>query len=871
MKSLPIPRWTKTKGFCVFILVIGIGSLVFFEYPQKQVKLNRLAHLEKLYLKDNHPITLPSMDARPDENRPECFEDRYEINQIRREIQELFKENELDMPYNGEQTQWRGIALQGLPMGHVNYFLEAERFLSDTVDVSGCQTAPCVFNTIYNAPEDDLKGYVAFLFFLKTGYVLSGIARVPHVSFDDPISLSSYYWKDNEFYHFWLWMQSHDYKPYSSRLFDLGTLNRIYRYPHGYRYSESDSFFCGWARSLSRNSGYIWLSDNCLQERLRFSKYTRNENNFNNLRTNAIHSIGHEVGHHYDFSNAPLESWYLSLEDDFLSLSGWEMREYSENEYKREWITGEGEGDFDDFLRPYSQDDPQEDFADAISSFRFYPETLKRLAPRKFEYVKEHAFQGRSYDRDGLSQFYREQALSLIQNNKRQWLLTCTENPTRPSNETLSQWNHLDHILRDFLEAGASTDAFDCFVSLMDLQIKELEAELKFEEIEACSFFKENETWWLQFLSEDMEFYPTFSQGVQEILRNIEVNKQRLAQIEEFEREIARYFNGEEIVIACHNKSSSPETCFQEYLERILDRILANYNLLDERTLENVRSKHNTPSRFKTLAEDRIRRTVQITTAELWNKARDLVGICSRQSENFHLTENLYLPYPGPSDITLQSWFLNCVNANYSSRLSSIFSDSHKAYLVLDPTMRSFIDSIYHGDFLSLIDIGVRNFVQDQKQEYAFENQILRRLREDASWYTARMVNETVLEACLRRSQELMDSLTHAAVFQTTDSLSPSICSRLSQQEPYRTFFNENLAGLYGQAADILWANIVSRWNQAKRVCRGRKLCLSWKIIPIVRGAWSELNREQLAQFTRQERRRLTRILIMRVKNFLDW
>ena len=138
-----------------------------------------LAHMEASHAKIERNIKRNIAQVATD---PECFQDRYTVSGIQRDIAQLLEENRQLEP-SRRRGQWRGIPLQGLPIGHVDYLWAARKSLSQEIDVSHCSLAPCVFNTIHNKPPDHIAGHVAFWIFLKTGYSLSAIAEVPHSMF----------------------------------------------------------------------------------------------------------------------------------------------------------------------------------------------------------------------------------------------------------------------------------------------------------------------------------------------------------------------------------------------------------------------------------------------------------------------------------------------------------------------------------------------------------------------------------------------------------------------------------------------------------------------------------------------------------------
>lgn len=874
---------TKVIIFVCFSLII---SLLQFSGSVRSYDMQKLARWESLYLA-HKSLKLTSIIDPIDTHRVECAKDRYSLEEVQQDIDRILLESNLLKPYNGIQTEWRGIPLRGLPVGHVNYFLQGSQSLSEAVDVSSCRLAPCVFNTIYNKSEDALEGHVAFLFFLKSGYMLSGTVDLPNTEvlygyYFSSLDLSSYYFRDHEFYLAWLWLQSA-----SEKVFNLQqTLQNIYRLPHDYDFNS-------WCGRAGMGQGWIFLAEECLSNNRRISRrryeineWWQEEGIERYIRGQAVGALAHEVGHHYDWNFVypnGTHSTRLSNQEDFLSLSGWSLEEYhnEQGQLVRSWQHFGGQEGYDDFVRPYSSKNPGEDFADGFSFFRYYPSTFRKVSPRKFQYFKEHVFEGRSYDLEGINTFLNSKISSLIQTEQNQWLSVClqSENHQAPNFTSLSSD---ENLRQEFISRGLSEQTFDCFAQSMERSVDALLAEFKFEELEGCYLLSSREKdWWHNlFFQERVSLIA--------LLDDMERSRQISEQTLLFRGAFKRNFDAAQIAIDCYQEQqsgdpssqSSSESCFTSKLQFYINFTLRDYDLLDE-TVLRVRGEIErlneiySYSKFHREAEIRVRRVMQITAVDLRAKTDEMVNTCSSQAQ-FVTDENLYFPYRGLDDVTLKSWFLNCLNVNYRQTLTNALRMARGGYRVLDLEFQEFIYGVYNDDFLTALDLSVQDFVYlELGRLMLVEQNVFNNLKNDSSWYlgaTANVLGETILESCLRRSRELVAAHTDMMVSESIQS-STNICSKLFMEDPYRRLFNEGLAGLHGYVMEQLWSIILERWNIAKEECHSRKWCLTLKIIPIVMSSWSmfsELNQTVIAQYTKKERQKMTRLLILRLRNLLS-
>ena len=867
----------KVKQFFYSLSFLGTTLLfliVFSEHLHMLNKVDRLISWENLYLQkelyflpQGHVQRASQQEVALD--KPECFKDRYSVEEIQREIDEVLSDTHQFEPYIniGSQREWRGIPLNGLLVGHVNYFFRADDVLSKEIDVSQCRTAPCIFNIIYSKPENAIEGHVAFLFFLKTGYMLSGIRYIPDTDVDTSSfnELSSFYFKNQELYWIWLWFQST-----SENMFHLKTLQNIYRLPQNIRNIEiKDIKTCGRASF----SGWIWLANGCLSVFREYNvdkEWWHEDSEIKRIRSGGVESLVHEISHHYDFSHRDVEYNRLSHQADFLKLSDWSLKEYTDDDglARREWQFSQNQGR--GFISDYAETNPSEDFAESLAAFRYYPETLKEVALEKFNYFKEDVFEGISYDLEGINEYINSQILLLIQSEKRYWLSSCLS-------EQLSSGENYENsftptvfegeLQQKFLHRGFSQEIFNCFMSSMNRAVESLIAKFKFEVPEGCYVFsRRKKDWWHEMIREEVFFLIEGSEDEEQ-------TEQIASQVQDFRNQFKRSFNGEEIAIDCYQEKSSdkpfsPRQCFESKRDYYIAQIALDYPMLEDIVLSAEHSRLTsiyTYLRLHQAAKNRVKRVIQISFSDIREKAREFVNTCFNSSQSYNNDQsNLYSPYQGIDTVTFRPWFLNCINENYTEMLTGLLEKGQGGYITLDREFQRFIYGIYNDDFLLALDASVRNLVHQQHTARinTLKQEILNNLRRDSSWYLARQTDEDHLDVCLRRSRQLIDFYAYDMIFNPALTLSTEVCSQLQEEEPYKSLFSQELVDLYGDSFTEYKKIVVGQWNLAQQECESSSSCLAGKIVPVVHRSWRIFNESLTVKHTRNERRRMIKRML---------
>jgi len=97
----------------------------------------------------------------------------------------------------------------------------------------------------------------------------------------------------------------------------------------------------------------------------------------------------HELSHRMAYRST---SYYLDLQKDWLALGDWSRTK----DVKNPWQHGAGKC----FISGYSEQAPDEDFAETASAYRYAAKRLQQTCPLKYAYMKEKVFQGVEYLND---------------------------------------------------------------------------------------------------------------------------------------------------------------------------------------------------------------------------------------------------------------------------------------------------------------------------------------------------------------------------------------------------------------------------------------------------------------------------------------
>lgn len=311
-------------------------------------------------LKENtSPLISHKKDAGPvrqiaNENSGKCLRDLFVTERLKKEVQEL----ESSMDTNRFRGKWKHLDLAKLPTPAAEFLMNHGNKLGDPKEplpFETCEDVPCLYNLIYGTP-DGIAGYVHYLWFLRTGVYLAADNLIPNQA--SPVAgqyngkvfpISAYLYEPDELYGWWRLS-----KMLHAPLASLTYLNEIQRIPRGEKMEGSNHIACG----LAHSDGWINLSDQCL------IVYPGSDSG--HFFSATIHEISHQLD--FETGRRHNDEFYRSQWDDFLMMSGFELREYrnSAQQLVREWVLKPDSM----LVTAYAQNSPQENFAELLAYYR---------------------------------------------------------------------------------------------------------------------------------------------------------------------------------------------------------------------------------------------------------------------------------------------------------------------------------------------------------------------------------------------------------------------------------------------------------------------------------------------------------------------
>lgn len=327
----------------------------------------------------------------------QCLNDLFRVQTLKDEIEQLEK------PFLGAKKvtgTWKHLNLSRLPVPQANFLKTYGKDLGDlrnpeTIDYSSCDDVPCIYNKIYGK-ENDVAGYVHYIWYLKLGHMLSADNMVPEQASriageynGKVLPLSSYLYNDKELYA--LWRLTHMLKaPHTT----LKYLKEFQRAPRGEDF-EGDDYknACG----LAYSGGWIKVTDGCLTV-----------NDWNKDTGYLYQAVTHELTHHVDFEQGRgSRLFYRSHREDYLNVSGMFLKEFVDDKgaTQRQWEHKPGIK----LVTRYAGTAPQENFAESIAVFRVDGDlTRKNITEDHFNFVSTEYYEKKSFEKEELMKTWIE-------------------------------------------------------------------------------------------------------------------------------------------------------------------------------------------------------------------------------------------------------------------------------------------------------------------------------------------------------------------------------------------------------------------------------------------------------------------------------
>lgn len=368
----------KNNNFLFLLLILGVSC-------SKRTPESLITKWENKIEKDVsiHRAFASSPDG-------QCFKNIFTVDSLKAEVKALEKKFSAAEKVKGS---WKHLNLAKLPVAQANFLKSYGDKLGnlkdkDSIDYSGCNDVPCIFNKIYKQDEH-VAGYVHYLWYLKLGHLLSADNMVPDQKSATPgtynekeFLLSDYLYSDKEL--FGLWRLTHMLKaPHTT----LKYLKEVQRVPRGQSFEGYSSSTCG----LASSTGWILLNDGCL------TVYG------GQMDTGYLYqAVTHEINHQIDYEQGRGgRSFYRSQKQDYLDVSGLYLNEYVDADGKqvRQWAHKPGIK----LISGYAGTSPAENFAESLALFRVEGDhARKSITADHFGFVSKEYYGTRSFETEAL-------------------------------------------------------------------------------------------------------------------------------------------------------------------------------------------------------------------------------------------------------------------------------------------------------------------------------------------------------------------------------------------------------------------------------------------------------------------------------------
>ena len=690
---------------------------------------------------------------------PQCFKDRLNFNEVRRFVQD----QEAQARGPKMLDVWKQLDLSRLPIPQAQYFTQGSRYLKEkNIDYSGATDLIAVLNRAYGS-KGDQEGLGHYAWWLRTGTFLSLSDTIPYHPKDNPegggSENDSYsYAEGNEYFTeaelLAFWRLSYLLPP-AMRF--LPNAKAIYRFP-GMRVPV------GWKRKegfkivIERGDGSVLTitrgpvkvcADSWSNGIMRYTPICAlaNFGEGPGIDEDFVQTMIHETAHWKDNALAR-----VSMTEAWESLSGWRDLTVTPDQPQltsHEWGY---DPDKEGFISDYAMTNPVEDFAESVAWARvrgetmretsegsrefvkatFGPEELKKLAPKKFALITRLAFEGRSYDQEGLRSYYTDQVYAGM----------------AESLPSVNQRCGADAACRDLGLGEAASGV-----------LKRLRA----EEPEACDFLERREA----------EVVATaksrLGSAVVAVTENPPEIPKKVESVRSLRETLAEQIDAREIYIHCY---SQPDVgaCYLKTLNEAVDRVIAQYSaspLSDaEKQTERDRvavqaSYYDTAQRVRAFYSKLLSgATTPVVDAarKRWDDCQAAMG--SEPVGALPVTR----PFSGGTQY-VDAGILACVNGGALSDVA--FERDRFAQAsgveITDPDVRTYIDSLlletYLGAFTAFLQ---RDALRDQLARDERRPRVVGVLKTEilslADWQVGLASAEEARSRCLKVADQTFDA-----------------------------------------------------------------------------------------------------------------
>lgn len=632
-----------------FLLVL----LVFSACSKSKKHIPFYSQLEKKAKVDHHVAerAIANIDGQ------KCLKDIFSVSVLKNEILEWEKKFNSGTKVTGK---WKHLNLSELSIAQATFLKNYGDRIGDlnnpnAFDYSSCRDVPCLFNKIYGK-EDDVAGYVHYLWFLKMGNLLAATNNVydaksqtkPGIYNGKEFPVSAYLYRGPELYGFWRLLMMMK-EPHTS----LANFKEIHRVPQGESFdfvqekrARGGDHSLGETCGLAYSSGYVLLQDLCL------SIYDDWESG--DFYSSILHEFSHQVDYH---EGRKLGRTYRSDKQDYLDVSYFYLKEYKneKNETVRQWDHRLGIK----LVTSYAGTSPAENFAESLSYFRVEAEAAKEnLSEDHFDFVSKNYYFEKSFTKDVLiEQWLRDQ---------RSYLSQIAFSAVGDCSKSTQVYNSKFFGLTD-IRALVLPTMLSCLGAKAEAASLELRSKIKVSDPDGCRVLSD--------YGVSQNWGPVFKKQIAELMSKyiieLQSDKDYYAKIQTFVDGISDNAMAAEAYLSCGDFAKE-ETCYRESVQKLaLDR-LSPLNLPEAHALDLAKmySDAHPISETKGYLKSYYRTFVSSHRSLTDAEAQSLWSQC-----HFGVISDDAIP-SGQSfsvgDGYMVSSIYNCLNSGFSSSLKSL-------------------------------------------------------------------------------------------------------------------------------------------------------------------------------------------------------
>lgn len=744
---------------------------------------------------------------------------------------------------------WKHLDLSNLPIPQANFLKKYGTKIGDianpdSIDYSGCNDVPCIFNRVYNKGSNNIAGYVHYLWFLKFGHYLSADNMVPDQRSPIPgvygeknYQVTDYLYDNNELYA--LWRVTHLLKePYTN----LSNLNEVQRIPRGVPNFEGyQAGACG----LASVAGHIRLQDGCLTT-----------GSINKDTGFMYIGVIHEMTHMLDSLQAKQNrsnQYYRSYDKDYLDLVGFYKNEYTDANGKlvSEWkLKPEAKT-----IRDYAATSPVENFADTLAYFRQEGDRTKtKIDDVQYNWVSGNYFHGDSYDKRGNRERLLKKYESAFAAKTLNKVMDCT------ASEKPYQSNYFSAA--DFNVSTVSPWVLRCLSYEAQLMASDVTGMVKIYEADGCSTLettKDQADWDLLLKSSLKENFKTYV---------VEMSKDPayIEKMKSFNNLLSSRRLANEAFFQCFKGSvfDDLKSCYDDKVIRVASAEAVNIGLPESHAQElgALYSNAHSYSRVSSELYDSYKNLLASNEESIALKSEDSWQMCLNMNHNDDIAPSgtLFTPAKG----YLVSSFFNCLNAQLPTVMTEFVRElEFNGQKVVHPIEEQIILEFLKPKMVTLL----RGYHESAMAEEAEElpvifSQDADKIREflvsDFSWVTSLTDKSLVMSSCrnLALGQVTFLPLYHLKREAFSSLIMNGPCQDALQDEGYTKFIDASQKEvdnqIFSKIESLLEAKAEERalhcksiipwkWEKTRVTVRvPRKACLSM--------GWSDVEKKTVEE-----------------------